>query len=103
MGVAPPGLPPPLMDEQTAAELMPVDSTWDALARSAIDMFCYCTCGNRVRVRWIRKSLLRWCCRRRMRCGRFDYQPESATFGWDTQSGGFVACQSCGRIKRTYV
>jgi hypothetical protein len=100
MKIDPPGLPDPLVDDATDTIERAVASSWDALAATAIECH-YSTAryDNRVRVTWMRFSLVHWCCWRRMRIGAVDTQPKNRTFGWERHSSKFAACQKCGRIK----
>jgi hypothetical protein len=92
----PPGLPPRLIDHaEDIAGNTPL-STWDALANAVL---VACHVGGRRRVRWLRWSLLHWCCRRPMRIACVDYQPKHLTFGWTRDWERFAACNRCGRIK----
>lgn len=104
MKVEPPGLPTRLVDEHEELFDNTTQSRWDVLADTALKMdYEVYTWNNRCRVRWMRYSLLSWCCWRPMRVGWVETQPKSKTFGWTTCMMGFKACGVCGRIKTDVV
>jgi hypothetical protein len=97
----PPGVPPPLADHDDSAVDLPIlDTAWDAVAATALKLHYECLAyNNRRRVRWLRRSLIHWCCHRPMRIGCVDYQPKECTFGWARAWNRFAACRICGRTK----
>lgn len=99
MKLEPPGLPTRLVDINEEVLSPTLQTTWDVLASTAIDLeyACY-QYSHRVRVRWLRFSIMHWCCWRPMRIGKCEYQPKSKTFGWTRAPGKFAACRECGRI-----
>ncbi len=95
----PPGLPSPLLDERDDAIDNTAESRWDTLAETAIELEWHSyRYASRVRLRWIRYSIVHWCCSRPMRIGQGEEQPKSRTFGWQRISR-VACCWKCGRIK----
>jgi hypothetical protein len=98
-----PGLPPRLIDEREDS-VVAVESTWDTLARAAIEIVGRGTYSKRVRVRWRRRTAFHWCCAGMMRLGRLESQPKALTFGWEREElSDFAACGKCGRVKDVWL